>query len=912
MADTIKFSQLGEITRAQMAGSDYAVGYKANGDNKKWTFENQADFLLNDSEAGQEFQETFVKVQNTEPTDENNKIWIEETPEREVEVPTYDEFKDLSNLVSGVNEAVFNKLSATVDQLSVYIPFTFSTFAGKRYIIKNESSAGGMLARIRQTRDGENGTYVTNGTQAGQTSVYEAAEDADYIAVMFGPTSTNPAFSIIQEDDVPSKVEEISEDVENLKSAIDELDDYVMPNTILDFEDNISVLTGLTISCVSKTKLVATSTGTAVADYIPITVTANKEYLFYFDFSTTDGGNVNIRFYESDKSTLIKAYSTNKEEYHYTPTASKTIYLRLYFLNANSTLTVKDSFVGLYSEYGNLIGKIGNPQLTADMQSLISNLTKKTNDHESELNVLNDYVLPTNLIDFESNESALSGLAIQKISKTTLKASRPSNDASAAYWIPISVQSGAYKFKFTFTSADGGNLNIRLFDTNKSTELKAFSTSNKVEEFTFAESKTVYIRLYFLSLNKVLDITDSIIAPSAVFNEYLSQKIGYKQLADDLSQYWVKIEDKFDITEKYSATGVTDSKDGNEISLTTTDDSSYIIYNLTCDENKKYALYYDLTGTYTGGNYSFQVRLFSTTFTSFIETISQTSGAGASGTILINPGTGDGGKFSINMPNANGQSISGDMYIYDVTNLSQEQIDSIDWENVGASALVFTGNSGGSSNNSWSGKKVVFYGDSITQTSYPEKVQAKLGFTLVKNAYGGSRFGYASSANAFSDDTRISELPTDADVVCIMGGTNDWQHTEIETTALAYNDGFDRTKLKGAIAYTVQKIQARCTSARIYLLTNIGGRGNSDPTVIQPLPQVAPSGVGAGNTPLMVRNAMIEVAEELNIPVIDTWSCGINGFNRGTYIADTVHPTNAGQIVIAEYIANALMNDAPW
>lgn len=213
MADTIKFSQLTEITRPQMSGTDYAVGYKANGDNKKWTFENQADFLLNDSEAGQEFQETFVKVQNAEPTDENNKIWIQETPETEVEVPTYDEFKDLSNLVSGVNEAVFNKLSATADQLSTYVPFTFSTFAGKKYIIKNESSTGGMLARIRQTRDGENGTYITTGTQAGQTSVYEAAEDADYIAVMFGPTTTNPAFSIIQEGDVPSKVDGLLSDL---------------------------------------------------------------------------------------------------------------------------------------------------------------------------------------------------------------------------------------------------------------------------------------------------------------------------------------------------------------------------------------------------------------------------------------------------------------------------------------------------------------------------------------------------------------------------------------------------------------------------------------------------------------------------------------------------------------------------
>lgn len=98
--DKLKFSQLAEITRAQMAGSDYAVGYKANGDNKKWTFENQADFLLNDSDAGQEFQETFVKVQDTEPSDENNKIWVKETPDTEVTVPTYDEFEDLRDSIA--------------------------------------------------------------------------------------------------------------------------------------------------------------------------------------------------------------------------------------------------------------------------------------------------------------------------------------------------------------------------------------------------------------------------------------------------------------------------------------------------------------------------------------------------------------------------------------------------------------------------------------------------------------------------------------------------------------------------------------------------------------------------------------------------------------------------------------------
>lgn len=690
-----------------------------------------------------------------------------------------------------------------------------------------------------------------------------------------------------------------------VKDGFDKVDNYIMPNTMLNFEDNKSALAGLAISSIGKTKLVATSTSNAVADYIPLSLTANETYLFYFDFSTTDGGNVNIRLYQNDKSTLIKAYSTSKEVYIYTPSASGTIYLRLYFLNSGTTLALNDSFVGLSSEYGNLIGKIGMPQLSEDMQSLVNGLTAQSVNQNAEIGVLNDYVLPTNLIDFEGNESALSGLTIQKISKAALKASRPSNAASAMYWIPISVTAGAYKFKFTFTSADGGNLNIRLFDTNKSTEIKNF-TSNEIFEYTFTESKTVYIRLYFLTLNKVLDITDAIIAPSDMFNEYLYGKIGFSQLTEELSSIWAKIEDKFNISSRYSASGVTNSKDGNAVSLATTADSAYIIYDVVCSENNKYVLYYDVTGTYSGGNYSFQIRLFGTTFTNFIETISQTSGASASGTVLINPAAGNGGKLSINMPNVNGQSITGNLYLYDVSGLSQEQIDSIDWANVGLGKTVFIGGGGGSSSDSWAGKKVVFYGDSITQGSYPEKVQAQLGFTLVKNAYGGSRFGYASNQNAFSDDTRIATVPTDADVVCIMGGTNDWQHTAVETSSLAYDSGFDRTKFKGAVAYTVQKMQERCPSAKIYLLTNIGGRGDADPTVIQPLPAVAPSGAGIGNTPLKIRDATIEVANALNIPVIDTWSCGINGFNRSVYIADTVHPTATGYQKIADYIVGNL------
>ena len=419
-----------------------------------------------------------------------------------------------------------------------------------------------------------------------------------------------------------------------------------------------------------------------------------------------------------------------------------------------------------------------------------------------------------------------------------------------------------------------------------------------------------------MTIQKTLNITNGTFAKSSEFEVFLDGKIGYNQLSESMKAAFYELKDIYADSIKVGPyANVTDTKNGNAISIQTSNDSAYISWTANCKDNHKYIMYYDLTGTYAGGNYGFDVRLATSAFTpiGIIDTISQTSGASASGTVAIYPDTGEGGNLCFNLPNKNGESISGNIFLYEVTGLTQEQINSIDWSSVGSGKIIVNGAAGGSSSNTgWEDKKVVFYGDSITQTSYPEKVQAKLGFTLVKNAIGGTRFGYAEGYNAYSDDTRIATVPTDADVVCIMGGTNDWQHTEIETGALTYNDGFDRTKFKGAVAYTIQKMQARCPSAKIYLLTNIGGRGDADPTVPQPLPAVAPSGVGVGNTPLAIRNATIEVADELNIPVIDTWACGINGFNRAVNIADTVHPTNAGQILIAEYIVNALVNDAPW
>jgi len=61
-----------------------------------------------------------------------------------------------------------------------------------------------------------------------------------------------------------------------------------------------------------------------------------------------------------------------------------------------------------------------------------------------------------------------------------------------------------------------------------------------------------------------------------------------------------------------------------------------------------------------------------------------------------------------------------------------------------------------------------------------------------------------------------------------------------------------------------------------------------------------------GQSGYTFRNAEIEVCNILGIEVCDTWSCGINGNNAYIMIGDTVHPTDAGAKLIANYIIGYL------
>ena len=370
------------------------------------------------------------------------------------------------------------------------------------------------------------------------------------------------------------------------------------------------------------------------------------------------------------------------------------------------------------------------------------------------------------------------------------------------------------------------------------------------------------------------------------------------KLQTSIAPFLTLIKDEFSSAAFQIANEGTNSKNGNEITFVMSGNGSYFISSYKCLAGHKYILAYDLMGTGVGlTTFNFQPRLYDAGWKYYGENVIQTIGTKASGQMVISPSTGQDGLISFDFSNMRGLTLTGTVYVYEVTNIPEAYLERINFSTAGAEkTFLFS-----SDVNSWVGKKVVFYGDSIiAQNYYPQYVQQYYQFTMVNAGVGGSTITYRSDTD-MSSDTRINALPADADLVVIMGGTNDWGKIKIGNDPLTYNNGFDRTTFKGALAYIIQKIQARCTHAKIIVATLIGGRNEtrngSDPVV-----QYVPQADSFGQTDLDFRNAEIEVAETLNIPVCDTWSCGINGINALSMIADSVHPTEGGAHMIADYI----------
>lgn len=203
--------------------------------------------------------------------------------------------------------------------------------------------------------------------------------------------------------------------------------------------------------------------------------------------------------------------------------------------------------------------------------------------------------------------------------------------------------------------------------------------------------------------------------------------------------------------------------------------------------------------------------------------------------------------------------------------------------------------------NTWENKRVICLGDSITANtnSWINGLKNNLALSEIVNAGVGGTTISDVVENYFA--SRVNESFANYDCVFVMGGTND-EGQNVRIGDSEYNNGFKKSTFKGAIADLIKTIQTNAPNAKIIFCTPLAGRGKAGENANTPQKN------GQGLTTADYAKAMREVCELYSIPCIDLYGeCGITPFNRTTYIADTVHPNQAGQDKILNVLTNGFV-----
>lgn len=209
----------------------------------------------------------------------------------------------------------------------------------------------------------------------------------------------------------------------------------------------------------------------------------------------------------------------------------------------------------------------------------------------------------------------------------------------------------------------------------------------------------------------------------------------------------------------------------------------------------------------------------------------------------------------------------------------------------------------------FSDKKIVCLGDSITaaanlenmedyqQYSYPAYLKELLGAGSVENlGIGGSSIGRYWE-NAFVD--RYKDIPQDADIILVMGGTNDGFCVSQEDFG-TMKDREERTFI-GDLDELMRGLKENYPDAQIIFIT--------------PLPNVLHDMLRKERDYLlpqtMIANAMKELGDEYEIPVIDLYNSNVLDSHDAAviynYMPDGVHCNPEGYQVLAEKIAAELI-----
>lgn len=211
------------------------------------------------------------------------------------------------------------------------------------------------------------------------------------------------------------------------------------------------------------------------------------------------------------------------------------------------------------------------------------------------------------------------------------------------------------------------------------------------------------------------------------------------------------------------------------------------------------------------------------------------------------------------------------------------------------------------------GLKIVFLGDSITEgacasqkeNQYVELIASKTGAVCKNFGIGGTRIARQnkkSECEIFDQDfcSRYHEMDSDADIVVVFGGTNDYGHGDAiignptDTTPNTFH---------GAVNYLMNALKCKYPASKIVFITPMHRIGDTIPQGEVFKAEIAP-----------VLSDYVEIIKESalknNILLLDFYNdLGINPNNPADneqYFADGLHPNDSGHELIAEKIISFL------
>lgn len=207
------------------------------------------------------------------------------------------------------------------------------------------------------------------------------------------------------------------------------------------------------------------------------------------------------------------------------------------------------------------------------------------------------------------------------------------------------------------------------------------------------------------------------------------------------------------------------------------------------------------------------------------------------------------------------------------------------------------------------GKKAFFLGDSITEgvgvscreNIYHQLIKAKHGLADAVN-YGvsGSRIAkQLDHPDEVADGNfcyRARQMAKDADIIVILGGTNDYGHGNAPFGTFADRD---RTTFCGALHDLYRYLVETYPEAVIAVCTPTH-RGEEDTPDMK------------GKVLRDYVEAIRQTAEYYSLPVIDLFA--MSGMqpdlpvNREKYMPDALHPNDQGHVLMADRIANFLLS----